>query len=188
MTRNKRLMLASIVGAVVAVVVTIIVMNFTTSESEIERSLEHRYGVSDPQFRRELGILLGPPIIDGNRVQGLQNGVEIFPAMLEAIRGARADDYVRDVHLLVRRGRPGICGRLVRKGARRRQGARVDRLGRQPEDGRCAARGDGDCGSRGAPVSPAALVQPDAHEQPYASQVARRRREGRLHGRRGYQR
>ena len=82
-------MLASIVGAVAAVVVTVIVMNFTTSESEIERSLEHRYGVSDPQFRRELGILLGPPIMDSNRVQGLQNGVEIFPAMLEAIRSAR---------------------------------------------------------------------------------------------------
>ena len=82
-------MLASIVGAVAAVVVTVIVMNFTTSESEIERSLQHSYGVSDPQFRRELGILLGPPIMDSNRVQGLQNGVEIFPAMLEAIRSAR---------------------------------------------------------------------------------------------------
>jgi cardiolipin synthase A/B len=88
--RKKRLLIAGIVGALIAIGATIVVMNFVTSESEIERSLEHRYGVDDPQFRRELGILLGPAIIDGNRVESLQNGVEIFPAMLEAIRAARS--------------------------------------------------------------------------------------------------
>ncbi|MCE3284684.1 MAG: cardiolipin synthase [Steroidobacteraceae bacterium] len=87
---RKRMVLAALVGAVVAIVVTIVALNFVTSESEIEKSLEHRYGVQDPQFRRELGILLGPPIIDGNRVENFENGVEIFPAMLEAIRSARS--------------------------------------------------------------------------------------------------
>ncbi|HEX6571917.1 MAG TPA: phospholipase D-like domain-containing protein [Steroidobacteraceae bacterium] len=87
---RKRIVLAALVGAVVAIVVTIVALNFVTSESEIEKSLEHRYGVQDPQFRRELGILLGPPIIDGNRVENFENGVEIFPAMLEAIRSARS--------------------------------------------------------------------------------------------------
>jgi cardiolipin synthase len=87
---RKRMVLAALVGAVIAIVVTIVALNFVTSESEIEKSLEHRYGVQDPQFRRELGILLGPPIIDGNRVENFENGVEIFPAMLEAIRGARS--------------------------------------------------------------------------------------------------
>src|SRR5205085_7640604 len=33
--------------------------------------------------------MLGPAIVDGNRVQNLENGARIFPAMLEAIRGAR---------------------------------------------------------------------------------------------------
>ena len=89
MTRTKRLVLAGVVGAAAAVMVTIVALNFTTSESEIERSLVHRYGVDDPQFRRELGIMLGPPIIDGNRVQDLQNGAEIFPAMLEEIGRAQ---------------------------------------------------------------------------------------------------
>src|SRR6187200_1769958 len=79
---------AALAGALLAVVVTIVVLNFTTSESEIERSLVHRYGIDDPQFHRELGTLLGPPIVDGNRVDNFENGVEIFPAMLEAIRGA----------------------------------------------------------------------------------------------------
>jgi cardiolipin synthase len=35
-----------------------------------------------------MGVLLGPAIVGGNRVTALQNGDEIFPAMLEAIRGA----------------------------------------------------------------------------------------------------
>ena len=65
-----------------------LVLNFTGGEKRIERKLDHRYAVDDPQFRRELGTLLGPPIIDGNRVENLENGAEIFPAMLAAIRGA----------------------------------------------------------------------------------------------------
>jgi Phosphatidylserine/phosphatidylglycerophosphate/cardiolipin synthases and related enzymes len=87
---GKRLIVATALGALLAVFLTIVALNFTTSESEIERSLQHRYGVADPQFQRELGTLLGPPIIDGHRVQNFENGVEIFPAMLEAIRGARS--------------------------------------------------------------------------------------------------
>jgi cardiolipin synthase len=71
------------------VVVTVIAMNFVTGEKEIQRSLEHRYAVDDPQFLRELGILLGPAIVAGNRIDNLENGGEIFPAMLEAVRGAK---------------------------------------------------------------------------------------------------
>ncbi|HET7204899.1 MAG TPA: phospholipase D-like domain-containing protein [Steroidobacteraceae bacterium] len=87
---RKRMVVAALIGAVLAFVITVVALNFVTSESEIETALEHRYGVTDPQYRRELGILLGPPIIDGNRVQNFENGVEIFPAMLEAIRSARS--------------------------------------------------------------------------------------------------
>jgi len=45
--------------------------------------------VQDPQFFRSMGQLLGPPIVSGNRISGLVNGDQIFPAMLEAIRGAK---------------------------------------------------------------------------------------------------
>ncbi|CAN5709163.1 phospholipase D-like domain-containing protein [soil metagenome] len=55
----------------------------------ITRKVRHRYGISDPQFRREMSVLLGPSIMSGNRVTALHNGDEIFPAMLEAIRGAK---------------------------------------------------------------------------------------------------
>lgn len=90
MTWNrKRLIGAAVAGGVVAATAAVIALNFTAGESEIETSLDHRYGTDDPQFLRELGILLGPPIADGNRVDHFENGVEIFPAMLQAIRSAK---------------------------------------------------------------------------------------------------
>lgn len=80
---------AGLIGALVAFIITVVVMNLMSAEKQIQKSLEHRYGVSDPQFRRELGTLLGPPIIDGNRIKNLENGSQIFPAMLEAVRSAK---------------------------------------------------------------------------------------------------
>jgi cardiolipin synthase len=51
--------------------------------------IRHEYSVADPQFRRSIGSLLGPPIIDGNATTALVNGDQIFPAMLDAIRSAK---------------------------------------------------------------------------------------------------
>ena len=83
------MIIAALVGALVATLVTVLALNFVSAEKEIERSLSHRYGVSDPQFLRELGTMLGPAIVDGNQVQNLENGARIFPTMLAAIRGAQ---------------------------------------------------------------------------------------------------
>ncbi len=58
-------------------------------EKEIRYELTHRFSVEDPQFLRSMGQLLGPAMVPGNRVTAYQNGDEIFPAMLEAIRGAQ---------------------------------------------------------------------------------------------------
>lgn len=74
---------------VVTLLVAVLAMNFATPEKKLDRKTEHRYAVSDPQFRREMGVLLGPSIVPGNRVSDLENGDEIFPAMLEAIRSAK---------------------------------------------------------------------------------------------------
>jgi cardiolipin synthase len=60
----------------------------SASAKGLTRRVRHRYGVSDPQFRREMSVMLGPSITSGNRVTALHNGDEIFPSMLEAIRGA----------------------------------------------------------------------------------------------------
>ena len=50
--------------------------------------IEHLYGVREPQFVRSMRRCCRPPVVAGNRVTALCNGDEIFPAMLEAIRGA----------------------------------------------------------------------------------------------------
>lgn len=75
--------------ALITLLVVVFAMNFSTPERKLERKVEHRYGISSPQFQREMSVLLGPSITAGNQVQALQNGAEIFPAMLAAIRGAR---------------------------------------------------------------------------------------------------
>ena len=41
-------------------------------------------------LRRRFESLLGVPATEGNRVRILRNGDQIFPAMLEAVRGAAA--------------------------------------------------------------------------------------------------
>ena len=68
---------------------TLVVMNLKPGEKRIERRIERFYSTDDPRFARELSVLLGPPLVAGNRVQVLRNGDEIFPPMLAAIRGAQ---------------------------------------------------------------------------------------------------
>ena len=75
--------------ALVTFLVVMLALNFARPEKKLAWRLEHRYAVADPQFRREMGVMLGPSITGGNKVIALQNGEEIFPAMLEAIRSAR---------------------------------------------------------------------------------------------------
>ncbi|SDP81089.1 cardiolipin synthase [Ralstonia sp. 25mfcol4.1] len=67
----------------------VIAYNFVGSEKRIEHRLTREYSIDDPRFARELGVLLGPPILEGNRYRVLLNGDEIFPSMLAAIRGAK---------------------------------------------------------------------------------------------------
>lgn len=67
----------------------LLVTNLSLGNKQVDRRIETLYSVGDPQFLRSMGSLLGPPIVDGNRAQALLNGDEIFPAMLEAIRGAQ---------------------------------------------------------------------------------------------------
>ncbi|MFZ2491055.1 MAG: phospholipase D-like domain-containing protein [Thermoanaerobaculia bacterium] len=69
--------------------VTLVIQNLVTGEKKIERRIAHLYGVRDGRFLRAMGSLLGPPVVAGNDVRELINGEQIFPAMLEAIRGAR---------------------------------------------------------------------------------------------------
>ncbi|HEX9275943.1 MAG TPA: phospholipase D-like domain-containing protein [Casimicrobiaceae bacterium] len=70
-------------------VLILLAVNFSVGETQITERVTHTYAIADPQFQRSMGVLLGPPLVDGNRVDTLVNGREIFPAMLTAIRSAR---------------------------------------------------------------------------------------------------
>jgi len=62
--------------------------NLAAGEKKIEQQLPKLYESDDAEFRRSLSSLLGPPIVEGNKVDTLLNGDQIFPAMLTAIRSA----------------------------------------------------------------------------------------------------
>jgi cardiolipin synthase len=86
---TKRMLWIIAITAVATLLLVVLSLNFAGPEKHLERKIEHRYAVSDPQFRREMGVLLGPAIVPGNHVVDLENGDEIFPAMLAAIRSAQ---------------------------------------------------------------------------------------------------
>ena len=88
MQHKSRWAVAGIV-ALVCAVAGVLIANFVGGETRIERRIERLYPLDDPRFVQELGVLLGPPFLPGNRAQALLNGDEIFPPMLAAIRAAQ---------------------------------------------------------------------------------------------------
>ena len=82
--------LATIFWTVLATVAAMLLaLNFTSGEKKLEEQIQREYALHDAQYQRALGVLLGPPILDGNRFEALYNGDRIFPPMLEAIRSAQ---------------------------------------------------------------------------------------------------
>lgn len=73
-------------GAAFALSVAISLLNRPT---EVRYDLPHSLGVRDPTFLPSVQATEGPSMVDGNRVGILQNGDEIFPAMLGAIAAAK---------------------------------------------------------------------------------------------------
>ncbi|HKO68482.1 MAG TPA: phospholipase D-like domain-containing protein [Burkholderiaceae bacterium] len=84
----KRLILPIFATGILTVLVTLLVLNLR-AEKKIAVRPVHAYPVADQQFLRSMSVLLGPPLLDGNRVQTLLNGEHIFPAMLQAISAAK---------------------------------------------------------------------------------------------------
>jgi cardiolipin synthase A/B len=78
-----------ILGIIIGIILAVILANFVSSEKHLGHRIKPEYAIEDPQFIRTMNALLGSPLLRGNRVTELVNGDAIFPAMLEAIRGAR---------------------------------------------------------------------------------------------------
>jgi cardiolipin synthase len=66
--------------AFVTLVIILVIANLSSGEKKIEHKIERLYASDDPQFLRSMGLLLGPPVVSGNR---------FFPSMLEGIHSAR---------------------------------------------------------------------------------------------------
>ena len=84
--RKWQIGILTFLGTALAV---LLIANLSLGDKAIDRQVASQYSVEDPQFRRTMNVLLGPQLLPGNQVEPLLNGDEIFPAMLEAIRGAR---------------------------------------------------------------------------------------------------
>jgi cardiolipin synthase len=67
----------------------LLIANLTLGDKVIDQNVPSLYTIADPQFVRTMNVLLGPALLPGNRVQALLNGDQIFPDMLQAIRGAQ---------------------------------------------------------------------------------------------------
>ncbi len=81
--------MSMVIGVIlVTIFVVIIAVNFRKPEKTVRHRITHLHAVEAAQFKREMASLLGPAILSGNRVTPLQNGDEIFPAMLGAISRA----------------------------------------------------------------------------------------------------
>ena len=63
--------------------------NFFPTEKKLDHDIVTDYAVGDDVFVRMMGNLFGPPLLKRNKVTALQNGDQIFPALLEAIRSAQ---------------------------------------------------------------------------------------------------
>ena len=87
--RTQKRWVFALGAAALTLLLTVIALNFSASEKKIDRTLVTEFGVRDRDFLQNMGALLGPPILGGNTAKSLQNGAEIFPAMLGAIKGAK---------------------------------------------------------------------------------------------------
>jgi cardiolipin synthase len=86
---RKTLLVDIVIACVITALIAFVVFNAQSSEKKIQQKIERLYSTEDPQFLQAMGVLLGPPILNGNRYRVLVNGDRIFPAMLAAIRAAK---------------------------------------------------------------------------------------------------
>ncbi len=87
--RPLRKRFVMVMTVAVTLLIGVLGRNFIGGESGVQRRIPRLYSVHDSAFARAMGLALGPSIVGGNQVVALVNGDSIFPAMLQAIQGAR---------------------------------------------------------------------------------------------------
>ena len=78
----------TIIWILLTALIIIFALNVTSGEKKVTHRIEHEYSTKDLSFELTISNLLGPSLLEGNKVTTLLNGDQIFPAMLEAIHQA----------------------------------------------------------------------------------------------------
>jgi len=86
---RKRFIIWIVVAIIATFGGTVLVLNLLPGEKQVEQRIPRLYSANEPAYQRSMGVLLGPAILQGNRVDTLLNGAQIFPAMLGEIEKAR---------------------------------------------------------------------------------------------------
>ena len=90
MLKNYSPVVVSLVTFALTALIVFVTLNFSSGEKRPDQHLPRLYSVKDPQFKRVMSALLGPAIVGGNKIDELINGDQIFPAMLDAVKGAKS--------------------------------------------------------------------------------------------------
>ena len=131
-----------IVTVLVTFLVVILGLNFVTPEKQIERKVEHRYGVGRPAVpARDVGAARARRSSRGNVIRPAERRRDL-PGDARRRPRRDVDDHLRDLHLLVGRDRPGVRRRAHRARARRRPRSASPSTGPAAQDGRrrCSSR------------------------------------------------
>lgn len=85
-----RTALATVVIATAAagLLVAVLTFNALPKPQLVEEVITLDHGVDDPRFRRVADVIFGQPYLEGNAIDVLENGAQIFPAKLAAIDAA----------------------------------------------------------------------------------------------------
>jgi cardiolipin synthase len=88
MTLLKNRLVIALLSAALGAVGWLVAENLIPERKDLQEPLPHRLAAADPQFARSMAALFGSSVLPGNRIETLVNGNAIFPAMLQALRGA----------------------------------------------------------------------------------------------------
>jgi cardiolipin synthase A/B len=83
------LVITAVITAGLIILGAVVLFNALPKPKRVKQPLEIEYGITDPRFRHTANLIFNHPIVAGNRVEILENGAEIYPAMLKAITEAK---------------------------------------------------------------------------------------------------
>jgi cardiolipin synthase len=86
---SRKRLLTILLTVLATAFVVLLIANLSLGNKRVDQRVSSLYAAGSVQFARTMGAILGPAMLPGNRVEALVNGTQIFPAMLQAIRGAR---------------------------------------------------------------------------------------------------